>query len=91
MEGKIVTANYPARAQFSHTNSGKFTTMCCLWWLISKPVTVKNATLYFHLLSWDFILFFIKIFAFIIFISFLDGVSNFYNRILLNQKSEYVS
>ena len=37
-----------------------------------------------------FFLFFIKIFVFIIFISFLDEVSNFHNRILTNQKPKNV-
>ena len=56
--------------------------------LNSRPVTIQNATLYFHLLSWNF--FFQKKTA-IIFISFFfDEVSNFRNRILTNQKQEYV-
>ena len=38
-----------------------------------------------------FSLFLIKSFVFIIFISFLEEVLNFRNRILTNQKPEYVS
>ena len=42
-------------------------------------------------LAFFFFLFFIKSFTFIIFISFPEDVSNFHNRILTNQKLEYVS
>ena len=68
--------------------SGKLITICSLRWLHSRLVRVKNATLYFHFLPF-FFLFFKKRFIFIIFISF-DEVWNFCNRILTNQKPEYV-
>ena len=68
-------------------NSWKLIVIRDFWWLNSRPVTVKNATLYFYLLSWHFFFwFFIKIFVFIIFISFLDEVSYFRNRILNQTK-----
>ena len=40
------------------TNSWKLTAIRDLWWLNLRPVTVQNATLYFHLLSWHFFFFF---------------------------------
>ena len=53
--------------------------------------TVKNVTSYLHTLSWHFIVIFhLKNCDFIIFISFFDEVSNFPNRILINQKPEQV-
>ena len=48
-----------------------------------------NYPIYFF--GFSFFLFFIKSFVFIIFISFLEEVSNFRNRILTNQKPEYQS
>ena len=62
-----------------------------LQWLNSRPVTVKNTTLYLFTFLAIFFLFFIKIFVFIIFIYFLVEVLNFGNRILTTQKPEYVS
>ena len=52
---------------------------------------VKNTILCLHIIFWHFFLFCFssKVF-FLIFISFLDKVSNFRNRILTNQKPELV-
>ena len=61
-------------------NSWKLSAIRDLWWLNLRPVTVQNATLYFHLLSWHFFFFFLNL--------FFDEVLNFCNRILTNQKQE---
>ena len=56
--------------------------------------TIRNAILYFHVLSWHFffvVLFHYKIFAFIVFIPFVDNVSNFRNKMLTNQKLDLMA
>ena len=52
--------------------------------------SVKNATLYLHILFWYFVVFAQQKNIFIIFISCFDEVSNFRNRMLTNQKPKYV-
>ena len=52
------------RSQSSHANSWKLMVISNLRWLNSRPVTVKNATLYFHVLSLDFFLVFHQNFCF---------------------------
>ena len=51
MEGKILTTNYPSEVTIFTANFWKLITIHNLQWLNSRPATVKNATLYFHLLS----------------------------------------
>ena len=78
---------------------GKLITICDFWWLNSRPVTVKNATFYFHLLSWHFFLachvfsclscfLGFQNFCFYYYLSFLDEVTNFSKRILTSQKTK---
>ena len=52
-----------------------------------RDFTGNNATLYLHILSWRFLMFFIKTFC-VHFHLFFDEVSNLRNRLLTNQKLE---
>ena len=63
MEGKTLRITLK-RSQSSHANSWKVIAIRDLRWLNSRPVTVKNATIYFHLLYWDFCLVFHENFCF---------------------------
>ena len=59
------------------------------WYMTGQwdELRIKNATLCFHIFFWHFfVAFHHKSYVFIIFISFLDEVLNFRNRILINQK-----
>ena len=58
MEGKYLLRITLKRSQSSHANSWKLIAIRNLRWLNSRSVTVKYATLYFYLLSWDFFLVF---------------------------------
>ena len=67
---------------------------CMLHHCSQDEFTIRNAILYFHVLSWHFffvVLFHYKIFAFIVFIPFVDNVSNFRNKMLTNQKLDLMA
>ena len=71
------------------SNSWKLIAIHNFVWLNSRPVTVQNETLYFHLLSWHFLKDFYQKKLFLLFIFFFfDEVLNFCNRILTNIRNK---